>query len=239
MRLLMLSLVGVLTACATMPGAEAPEPKAAPADAPEAAEEATEAVWDYDAHVAQRTAEIESAGVERGGVLFVGDSITYGGGDWSRWFPGVVTSNQGIGGDRTAALLGRMTTITRGTPERVFLMIGTNDLSGGLSPEEAAMGAIDVARGIRAGIPGADLYVQSILPREAAMTEAVRAVNARLAAAAGEVGYTYLDIFGAFAAPDGTLRSDLTEDDLHLTDEGYALWADLIDVCVREGCQGL
>ena len=225
MRFLMLSLVGMLTACITAPTAD------------EAA--STEEVWDYEAHVAQRTAEIEAAGVERGGVLFVGDSITYGGGDWSRWFPGVVTSNQGIGGDRTAALLGRMATITRGTPERVFLMIGTNDLSGGLTADEAAEGAIDVARGIRAGIPGADLYVQSVLPRESAMTDAVRAVNARLAAAAEEAGYTYLDIFGAFAAEDGTLRGGLTEDDLHLNDQGYALWAELIDMCVREGCESL
>ena len=200
---------------------------------------AEEAAWDYEAHVAQRAAEIEAAGPEAGGVLFVGDSITYGGGDWSERFPGVETSNQGVGGDRTEALLARMATITRGVPERTFLMIGTNDLSGGLSPDEAADGAIAVARGIAAGIPGTDLYVQSVLPRDLAMAGAVEAVNARLEAAAGEVGYTYLDIHPAFAAPDGTLRAELTEDDLHLNEAGYALWADLIDGCVREGCDGL
>ena len=202
------------------------------------ADEAAEEPWDYDAHVAQRTAEIEAAGVETGGVLFVGDSITYGAGDWSRWFPGVQTSNQGIGGDRTAALLSRMGTITRGTPARTFLMIGTNDLSGGLAPDEAADGAIAVAEGIAAGIPGTDLYVQAVLPRDAGMAEAVEAVNARLEAAAGEAGYTYLDLHPAFAAPDGTLRAELTEDELHLNERGYALWAELIDACVREGCDG-
>ena len=206
--------------------------------APSANEEPQEE-WNYERHVAERTAEIDAAGIEEGGVLFVGDSITYGGGDWSRWFPGVVTSNQGIGGDRTEALIGRMATITRGTPERVFLMIGTNDLSGGLTPDEAADGAIAVAEGIRAGIPDADLYVQSVLPRDAEMAEAVEAVNARLETAADETGYTYLDIHPAFAEPDGTLRPVLTEDALHLNDQGYALWADLIDTCVREGCDGL
>ena len=219
-RTTILAAAGLLAACAPR-GADEPE------------------AWNYERHVAQRNAEIEAAGAEEGGVLFVGDSITYGGGDWSRWFPGVETSNQGVGGDRTAALVGRMGQITRGAPERVFLMIGTNDLSGGLTVEETTDGALAVVGGIREGIPAADLYVQSILPREAAMTERVRAVNARLAAAADDEGYVYLDVFGAFAAEDGTLRRELTEDELHLTDEGYALWASLIDRCVRQGCEGL
>ena len=209
------------------------------AEAPAEAEAAAEEPWDYERHVAERTAEIAASPVERGGVLFVGDSITLGGGDWSRRFPGVVTSNQGIGGDRTDALLGRMATITRGTPERVFLMIGTNDLSGGLTPEAAAGGAVAVARGIKEGIPDARLYVQSVLPREAAMADAVDAVNACLAAAADEVGYTYLDIHGAFEAGDGTLRAELTEDDLHLNEAGYERWSSLIERCVRQGCEGL
>ena len=225
-----------LVAAACAHGEEGADPVAGP---PPEAEAAAEEPWNYERHVAERSAEIAASPVERGGVLFVGDSITLGGGDWSRWFPGVVTSNQGIGGDRTEALLGRMATITRGTPERVFLMIGTNDLSGGLTPDEAAEGAVAVARGIREGIPGADLYVQSVLPREAAMAEAVEAVNARLAAAAGAVGYTYLDVHPALATPEGTLEEALTEDALHLNDEGYARWAALIEPCVRRGCEGV
>ena len=225
------ALIGLLMTAACAHGGDRGAAAPELAEAPEP--------WNYERHVAARTAEIAASPVERGGVLFVGDSITLGGGDWSRWFPGVVTSNQGIGGDRTAALVGRMPTITRGTPERVFLMIGTNDLSGGLTPEEAASGAIAVARGIQEGIPDAGLYVQAVLPREAAMADAVKAVNARLAAAAETVGYTYLDIHPAFEVEGGTLDPAVTEDDLHLTDAGYARWASLIDGCVRQGCQGL
>ena len=201
-----------------------------------AAEEPAEA-WDYEAHVAKRTAEIDAAPVECGGVLFVGDSITDAGGDWTRWFPGVVTSNQGIGGDQTRAVLARMDQVTRGTPERVFLMIGTNDLPGG-TPKAAAEGAIAVAAAIRRGLPDAELYVQSVLPRGTDLADEVRAVNARLAAAAGEGGYTYLDLHSRFATPEGTLRPELTYDDLHLEEAGYALWAELIDECVRRGCDG-
>lgn len=200
--------------------------------------EAPADAWNYEAHVAKRSAEIAASPVEDGGALFVGDSITDAGGDWSRWFPGVRTSNQGIGGDRTAALLGRMDQITRGAPDRVFLMIGTNDLSGG-APAQAAEGALAVARGIKAGLPDAELYVQSVLPREADKADDVVAVNARLAAAADGAGYTYLDLHAHFATDRGALRAELTEDGLHLVDEGYALWAGLIDACVREGCDGL
>ena len=227
----------LMGACAHGAGA----PAGTPAEpAPETASEtAPDEPWNYERHVAERSAEIAASPIERGGVLFVGDSITLGGGDWSARFPGVAASNQGIGGDRTEALLGRMATITRGTPERVFLMIGTNDLSGGLTVEAVAEGAVAVARGIRRGIPDAELYVQSVLPREAAMADAVEAVNARLAAAADEAGYTYLDIHGAFDAGDGSLEASLTEDDLHLNEAGYARWSALIEPCVRRGCEGL
>ena len=215
-----------MTAVSACAGRPAPQP-------------AAEEPWNYERHVAKRTAEIEAAGREEGGVLFVGDSITDAGGDWSRWFPGVRTSNQGIGGDRTDAVLARMDTITRGTPQRVFLMIGTNDLSGGATPEAAADDALAVASAIADGIAGAEIYVQSVLPREAAMAQAVEALNARLAAKARAARFVYLDLHASFAAADGSLRADLTEDDLHLNGEGYALWADLIDRCVRVGCEGL
>ena len=193
--------------------------------------------WNYEEHVAKRQAEIDASPVEAGGVLFVGDSITEAG-DWSAAFPGLATSNQGVAGDRTDAVLARMDQVARGTPERVFLMIGTNDLSG-LGAEEAAAGAVAVAREIRTRLPDADLYVQSVLPRERSKVSDVAMVNERLASEADRLGYTYLDIHDRFAAPDGTLRAELTYDDLHLNDQGYALWAETIEACVREGCDGV
>lgn len=234
MRLTMTLAALTLAACAQ----EASEPTL-PLGVEAAAEAAPEEdVWNYEAHVKRRAAEIDAAPVLRGGVLFVGDSITEGGGDWSERFPGVATANHGVGGDTTGAVMARMDQVARGTPERVFLMIGTNDF-GGASAEDAAEGALAVAEAIRLRLPDAALYVQSVLPREAARADMVRTVNAELAANAGMLGYTYLDIYPAFATPDGTLRPELTEDDLHLTEPGYALWASLIDKCVREGCEGV
>ena len=198
--------------------------------------------WNYEEHVVRRAAEIGASPVERGGVLFVGDSITEGGGDWSARIPGVVTSNHGVSGDTTGAVLARMDQVARGTPERVFLMIGTNDFGESVSletAEDAAEGALAVAEAIRRRLPDADLYVQSVLPREPARADMVRTVNARLAASADRLGYTYLDLHPPFATPDGALRPELTEDDLHLTELGYALWAELIGPCVREGCEGV
>ena len=92
---------------------------------------------------------------------------------------------------------------------------------------------------IHAQLPETEIYLQSILPRDTEANILLQGVNARLAAIAGKEAYTFLNLAPFFAGADGQLATQYTFDGVHLNAEGYELWESLIDVCVRQGCDGL
>ena len=55
--------------------------------------------------------------------------------------------------------------------------------------------------------------------------EEVERLNEALRAVAAERGLTYVDLYPAFLAEDGSLRDELTFDELHLNGDGYREWA--------------
>lgn len=112
-------------------------------------------------------------------VVMLGDSITAGG-EWSEMFPGVPIRNRGISGDTTSDVLLRLDPIVAAKPAAVFLKIGTNDLNRG--PDrgyELPIGIEQIVSRIQAGSPTTAIFLQSVLPREAAMREEVGAYNRR------------------------------------------------------------
>lgn len=68
-------------------------------------------------------------------IVFLGNSITDGC-EWAELFQNRHVKNRGISGDRTAWLLDRLDSVIAAHPKKLFLMIGTNDLAAGISPEE-------------------------------------------------------------------------------------------------------
>ena len=78
--------------------------------------------------------EFKNAPLNFGDVVFLGNSITQGGGDWSERLNYSNISNRGIGGDVTDGVLARLEEITFFKPKAVFLLIGINDLWN-VSPE--------------------------------------------------------------------------------------------------------
>ena len=77
-------------------------------------------------HVNRRLDEIEWQPRLQGGVLFLGDSITEGA-PLTTMFPGLNLRNQGISWDTSDGVLLRLNQVTRHAPDRIFLLIGTND----------------------------------------------------------------------------------------------------------------
>ena len=77
---------------------------------------------------------------DRGAVVFLGDSITQGwGGGLGAAFPGVKVANRGISGDTTRGVLIRLQEdVLALDPAAVVLLIGTNDLEEGATPEVIA-----------------------------------------------------------------------------------------------------
>ena len=144
--------------------------------------------------------------------------------------------NRGIGGDTTDGVLRRMAeSIWDLQPNKVFLLIGTNDLA------DESVGSDDIANNIRAVLvqtkehcPQAMCTVLSLYPvnprAEEGMdvltvgcrtNERIRAVNHALAVVAQETGAAYVDFHSLLADERGNLRREYTREGLHLTPEGY------------------
>jgi len=163
-------------------------------------------------------------------VVMLGDSLI-GYGDWKRLLPDLPLRNYGIPGDTVGGVLGRLETIISARPRAVLLLIGTNDLSLWMRrAERHILSHIDsILRRLRRGSPDTLVTLQSLLPREAMLADAIRRLNCQLALLADEHNCDFLDLFDHFADPGGGLRPEFTGDGLHLTAAGYRCWAELLE----------
>ena len=96
-------------------------------------------------------------------IIFLGDSIT----DWCQWselFPNSNIKNRGIGGDRVDGILQRLPEVVSSLPDKIFLMVGVNDLSWGVDIQEIVRSYERVIQKISENTPGTTIYVQSVLP---------------------------------------------------------------------------
>ncbi len=166
-------------------------------------------------------------------IIFLGDSITEAF-HVDEIFPDLPVKNRGISGDTTNGVLERLHQITAGQPQKIFLMIGSNDLGFGYSEAHVIANYETILARIRQESPGTQVYVQSILPRKKRYAHKITAVNAAIAALAPKYGCQFIDLFPEFADEMGTLRPEFTNDDLHLLDTGYTLWSSLIAPYVSE-----
>lgn len=181
-----------------------------------------------DEFYAMKTSFFDSYALQSGDVVMLGDSITDGG-RWEELFPAISIKNRGIPGDTTTGVLARMAQIVAAKPAAVFLKIGTNDLA--RVPERAVsyQQYRQIITTIQSASPTTDIYLQSLLPRGVEFREEVEAYNGEIRAMAEELNVTYIDLYPAFLADDGSLRDELTRDELHLTGEGYKLWQSLLE----------
>ncbi len=181
-------------------------------------------------------------------LALIGDSLIQGWGGpgrsvlaagaahWERFFGGRRAGNLGIAGDRVRHVQWRLAhgLLDGCAPERVLLLIGTNDLADGATPEAVAGAVLDVARELRARAPATRILVHGLLPRGAAqdpLRHAVASVNRLLAASVPALGrgFDYADAGAALCAEDGALRAECFEaDGLHLSAAGYAVWGDAL-----------
>jgi len=171
------------------------------------------------------------------GTVLLGDSIT------ARWpadmFPGEKVINRGIGSDHIGGwkyfgIIDRLDTSVKALePERVFLMIGVNDMLPGGAPMENMVEAYDyLLDQIKANAPEAEIVVQSILPVSKPdfhyMHEPIRQLNKEIQRMAAEKGMRFIDLHSRFKNEKGELKAELTKDGVHLTPEGYRLWLDVL-----------
>lgn len=137
--------------------------------------------------------------------------------------------NRGIPGNTARDILGRLPSVLSHKPRAVVLMVGTNDLIQQRSVEQTLADTGALLAQLRESVSA--VWLLAILPvREAddavfvGFNAKARAYNDKLAAVAQAHGATFVDFSRAFADEDGELLAKLTQDGVHLTREGYALW---------------
>ena len=178
-------------------------------------------------------------------VIFLGDSITQGWEGagkkvWADTFAPMKAVNLGIGGEQTGHVLWR---ITEGkelepiNPKVAVIMIGTNNM-GAHSAEQIAGGVKAIVQELRKQKPDMKILVLGIFPRSAKASDKIRdkikATNAIIAKLDDGKTVFYKDIGTKFLEPDGTLEKKIMPDLLHLSPEGYQIWADAIKDDVKK-----
>jgi cephalosporin-C deacetylase-like acetyl esterase/lysophospholipase L1-like esterase len=184
-------------------------------------------------------------------VYFLGDSITrrWQGTDypehaknWDANFRGWNAADFGWGGDTTQNVLWRLDQgeLDGVNPQVIVLLIGTNNV-GNKPTVDGEWLAADVATGVRAILdrirakaPAAKVVLMGITPRNddgvdgKKVMPIIDAINARIAKFADGERVVYLNVNDKLADANGKLFDGVTEDGLHLSVEGYQVWADAL-----------
>ena len=176
---------------------------------------------------------------EKGSVLFAGSSLMED-------FPverfareddlPVTVYNRGVGGFITDELLENINVcILDLAPRRLFINIGTNDLSDPTRSIDTVMGNYaGILIRVKQALPGIGLYLMAYYPvnRDAATPETrdclnvrtnekLAEANVRVKMLAERFGAKYIDVNAPLKDEQGRLRAEYTFEGIHIKEEGY------------------
>lgn len=195
-------------------------------------------------HYDQRIAEYgnENA-ISSNDIVMIGNSLTENGGDWRKLLGVSNVRNRGISGDDAMGIFNRMNEIIQGKPKKIFLMCGINDVSHNLCTDSIVKSIDKIIIKINTESPKTKIYLQSILPinetferykRLTGKTNQIPEINNELVKLAKKHKITFINIFPLFTEKENNiLRKELTNDGLHLNENGYKIWADELKKYVK------
>ena len=170
-------------------------------------------------------------------IVFLGNSITDGG-NFEELFNRKDVKNRGIRSDAIPGVMKRLDQVTKGAPKKIFLLIGLNDVSHGLTVDALATRYENLVEEIMKKTPDTQLYIQSVMPINNSFgvykslkdkEKTVKEFNERIKGIADSRGLKYLDLWTVLADENGNLKKEYTNDGLHLTGAGYRAWTGHIE----------
>lgn len=189
------------------------------------------AEWFQNVWRQRRSAWAKHAHQDRHAVVFLGDSITQGwGGGLGAAFPGVKVANRGIDGDTTRGVLLRLDDdVLSLDPAAVVLLIGTNDLEEGATPEVIAGNVELILAGLERHDARMPIVLCEVFPSSTTKkrpSDRIKALNALYRAAVkNDPRVIYLETWPLFADAAGDAIAAEFPDLLHPNEAGYAKWA--------------
>ena len=164
--------------------------------------------------------------------VFLGDSITYKY-DLEKYFPDYKYKivNSGVSGNKTSDILDNMDKrVYRYNPSDVFILIGTNDITGDYSLQKIYDNYISIINGIKKNRPAAKIKVISTYPVNEEMmpklkkykrNEAIRILNKSLKIYCDNNDIIYINLYKKLIDDKGYLKKEYTDEGLHISDKGY------------------
>lgn len=189
-----------------------------------------------------RASLFETLGTNPSSIVMLGNSLTHGC-EWHELLGNPNVINRGINGDIAEGIDLRLDGILRGKPAKIFLLCGVNDVSHDLSADSIATAVEAIVERIKRESPTTKVYLQSLLPinnsfgrykRIFGKEQTIRDINRLLEVYAKKNGITWINLYPSFADADGNLRTELTNDGLHLLGPGYIIWRELILPYINE-----
>jgi lysophospholipase L1-like esterase len=176
--------------------------------------------------------------LEKNDIVFLGNSITAGGNNWSKRLDYPKIKNRGIGGDVTDGVFARLEEIIHYKVKAIFLLIGINDIwNNGSpdipSPEYIGTNIIKITHYLKMRSPKSRIYVQTVLPTEKEdLIESINTVNEIIKSSENK-DFKVIDLHSIFVYEDGLINKEYTTDGVHLNEKGYEKWAEFIKPIVH------
>jgi lysophospholipase L1-like esterase len=178
------------------------------------------------------------------GVVFLGESVIEGC-DWNELFNDAQILNRGIGGDTTDGVLLRLDDIIQLAPEKIFIMLGGNDLYNKHQKntaddiEKITLKYEEILKRTLEKLPSTKFYILSVIPvnhrwKYVTVTSAeIRQLNKSLEELAMKYHIEYIDLYSRLKTNDNELNLEYTDDGLHLNGKGYLVCKQVLEKYIR------
>ena len=181
---------------------------------------------------------------EKKKIVFAGDSITdrY---DLNKFYiyEDKLIINSGISGYKTTNMISRFNNlIEQYNADKLFLMIGTNDLGTGVDKNVALDNIKTIITMTKKTNPNIKIYYETIYPinrskrgkKEKRFNEDIQYINMKMEEYCKNNNITYIDVYSSLIDSNGNLNEEYTMDGLHLTDAGYDVVTKILKPYVEE-----
>lgn len=175
-----------------------------------------------------------------GGVIFVGSSSIRLW-DLEKWFPELEgpVLNRGFGGSQIHHSTGMIDLLVlKHKPRAVVFYAGDNDINAGKTAEGVEKDYKQFIAKLHATLPEAKVHYIAIKPSIARRTLApiMEDANDRIHKfCETDERLVFVDIWAPMLNEKGSPRAELLQEDgLHLTEEGYAIWSQLVKQSLKQ-----
>lgn len=166
-------------------------------------------------------------------ALFIGDSITEGISAYGFLDKKNVLAVKGL---TVLKAEKEMDAIAKRKPDRIYILLGSNDLLYGMDSEKFSSEYIEFIQHIKEKLPETKLYIQSIFPvsreveskKPMLSNSRIDIFNKDLKKMAEQQGIGYIDISGLLKDASGIMNKDYTSDGIHVKYKFYSIWLDCI-----------